>query len=187
MKRIIYIAVLFLLLAGCGTKKAVMPEQPPVPEEPAWHTCVIRNANASVIYGGDKATSQITMQTVRDSMTVISIMPMFGMEMLRVEATPLLVTVIDKVHGQYTQVTYADVNRHLTPSINWDVLQQLCSAELPTGAEKARLVYAFGDEQIEVVVDYTPRRLDTPVRINSLRTDRYKKIDISQWLLGIEN
>ncbi|MBQ3632945.1 MAG: DUF4292 domain-containing protein [Paludibacteraceae bacterium] len=183
MKRFGYIVVLSLVLWGCGTKKkAVTPEQPSVPEVPSWRTCVIQNAHATAIRGGDRLASQITMQTVRDSMIVISVMPMFGMEMLRVEATPLLITAIDKIHGQYAQATYAEVNRLLTPSLNWDVLQQLCSAELPTGAEKARLVYTFGDEQIELVVDYTPRRLDVPVRMNSLRTNKYKKIDISQWL-----
>ena len=122
------------------------------------------------------------MQTVRDSLAVISVMPMLGMEMLRIEATPLEVIVIDKLHAQYGQATYADINRKLTPSMNWDVMQQLCSAELPTGDQKARLVYQFGKETIELVIDYPPRQLDVPIRISHLPLTKYKQADISKWL-----
>ena len=126
--------------------------------------------------------ANVTMQTVRDSMMVISIMPMLGMEMLRVEATPLEVIAIDKIHGQYATATYAELNRKLTPSLNWDILQQLCSAELPTGDQKARLLYMFGDDTIEVVINYSPRQLDVPVRVMNQPTKRYTKVDISKWL-----
>ena len=122
------------------------------------------------------------MQVVRDSMLVISVMPMLGMEMLRVEATPLEVIAIDKIHGQYATATYAELNRKLTPSLNWDILQQLCSAELPTGDQKARLLYMFGNDTIEVVINYSPRQLDVPVRVMNIPTKRYTKVDISKWL-----
>lgn len=122
------------------------------------------------------------MQTVHDSMLVISVMPMFGMEMMRIEATPTEVTAIDKLHGQYAVATYAELNRQLTPELNWDILQQICAADLPTGPERARLQYVFHGEGIELVIEYAPRRIDVPVRVMHQRLDRYTQVDISKWL-----
>jgi len=62
------------------------------------------------------------------------------------------------------------------------VLQQLCSAELPTGNEKARLQYAFGEQTIELVIDYGKRQLDGPVRVTNQPLKKYTEVDISQWL-----
>ena len=104
------------------------------------------------------------------------------MELYRLEATPLEIVGIDKIHCQYAKATYADVNRKLTPELNWDVLQELCSAELPLGSERARLIYSFGDDVVELLVEYTPRQLDVPVRIGALPLNRYTQVDISRWL-----
>ena len=101
---------------------------------------------------------------------------------MRLEATPTELTAIDKMHGQYAQATFAELNRKLTPTLNWDILQQVCTAELPTGKDKARLIYAFGDETIELIIDYTPRKLDVPVRVYNLPIGKYQRIDISRWL-----
>ena len=122
------------------------------------------------------------MQTVHDSMIVISVMPMLGMEMMRVEATPTQIIAIDKLHGRYAKATYADLNRRLTPSLNWDILQQLCTAELPTGPEKARIVYTFGKERLELIIHYPPRKLDVPVRMTNQRLTKYTEIDVSKFL-----
>ena len=122
------------------------------------------------------------MQTVHDSMIVISVMPMLGMEMMRVEATPTQIIAIDKLHGRYAKATFADLNRQLTPSLNWDIHQQLCTAELPTGPEKARLVYTFGKEHLELILNYTPRKLDVPVRMTNQRLTKYTEIDVSKFL-----
>ena len=171
-----------MLLVGCGVKKrAVTGEGLPV-SGPTWHTCLIQNARATVNRDGETMSSMVTMQTVHDSMLVISVMPLLGMEMMRLEATPTELTAIDKMHGQYAQATYAELNRKLTPTLNWDILQQVCTAELPTGKEKARLLYAFGDETIELIIDYTPRKLDVPVRVTHQNVSRYKKVNIDKWL-----
>lgn len=174
-----------IVMIGCGVKKKAVSEQSSAtgePEVPTWHTCLIQNARATVITDEDRLTANVTMQTVHDSMLVISIMPMLGMEMLRVEATPMELIAIDKIHGRYAQTTYAELNKRLTPSLNWDILQQLCSAELPTGSEKARLQYALGKQTIELVVEYNPRKTDVPVRVINQKLDKYTKIDISKWL-----
>lgn len=178
----ILIVAMAVLLCGCGAKKKVISSQPAEPAQPAWHTCLIQGAQATVTTNDNRVSAAITMQTVRDSMIVISVMPLFGMEMMRIEATPIEVTAIDKLHGQYAKATYSDLNRKLTPAINWDIFQQLCTGELPTGPEKARMMYLFGDDTIELVITYSPRRLDVPVRVNALRTDNYTQVDVSKWL-----
>lgn len=175
-----------LVLVGCGTKKKAAGSRRKAPVEqqavevPAWHTCLTQ-ARATITTDEDKLSANITMQTVRDSMLVISIMPILGMEMMRVEATPTGLTAIDKMQGRYATASFADLNRKLNPSLNWDLLQQLCCGELPTG-EKARMQYSFGGKIIELVIEYGRRQTDIPVRVNSLPLDRYTQVDISKWL-----
>ena len=175
--KFIVLALAALVLAGCGTKKGLTHQQ-----EPVWHTCLVQGAHATVTRGQDRVSATVTMQTVRDSMIVISVMPMLGIEMLRLEATPEELTAIDKIHGQYATTDFKQLNRQLTPRISWSILQQISSAELPTGAETAHLQYTLGNETIDIVMDYTERKLDVPVRMTKQRTDRYTKIDISKWL-----
>lgn len=187
MKKRIYIYIVILLtLAGCGTKKKVSPI---IPQEstPTWHTCVIRNAQGTVEIGKKdtektKLSANITMQAVRDSLVVISVMPMLGIEMMRIEATPSEVTCIDKLHGQYAVATYDLFNQYITPKLTWETLQQICSAELPHGKEKARLQYSFKKQTIDIQIAYPERQLDSPIRIQKQPTRKYKQIDITQWL-----
>ena len=171
-----------LVLVSCGTKKKAVSTQPSAVSEPTWHTCLIQNAKATVTMDGSRMSANVTMQTVRDSMLVISVMPLLGIEVARFEATPLELTGINKFDGTYATTTFAELNRTLTPSLNWDVLQQTCTAELPTGTERARLVYMLGDKEIELVINYTPRRLDVPVRVMHQNVSKYKKMNIAKCL-----
>ena len=171
-----------LLLCGCGAKKKAVQPAEPKPVVPMWHTCLIQGAQAIVMTDEDKLSSSVTMQTVHDSMIVISVMPMLGMEMMRVEATPTEIIAIDKLHGRYAKATFADLNKQLTPSLNWDILQQICTAELPTGNKKARLVCTFGKKQIELILDYPPRKIDVPVKMTNQRLTKYTEIDVSKFL-----
>ncbi|MCR5533429.1 MAG: DUF4292 domain-containing protein [Paludibacteraceae bacterium] len=180
----VFYLIAALVLAGCGTGRRIVNNHPVSvePEVPKWHTCLIQNAKATIVKDGEMVSANVTMQTVRDSMLVISIMPMLGLEMIRLEATPAEVIGIDKIHGQFAKATFAELNRQLTPQISWEILQQLCSAELPTGAEKARLQYSLGDEHVELIVNYPERKTDVPVRMQHIRIDKYTQMDISKWL-----
>lgn len=180
---LILLAVLFV---GCAVKQTVIatpePEPEPEPEVPTWHTCVIQGAKATVTTPDEKVSATVTMQAVHDSLIIVSIMPALGIEMARIEATPDEVLAFDKFHSKYAQATYEELNHRLIPPITWKQLQQICSAELPTGDEKARLVYALGKQTITVEITYTPRKVDVPVRMTRLQTNKYKKMDISKWL-----
>ena len=184
-EKLIVLICVALLVVSCGTKKGVVSTQPSAvsePEVPAWHTCLIQGARATITLGEEKIASNATLQVVRDSMLVISITPLAGIELARFEATPEGIVGINKFDGTYATATYEEVNRKIVPAVKWETLQQLCSAELPMGSVNARLVYTLGDQIVEIAISYPARRLDLPLRINHLRTDRYKKIDISKWL-----
>ena len=171
--------VLSLCLSSCGTKKGINHKSQisnHKSEIPSWHTCLIQGATGSIRMGDESYSAAITLQTVRDSMLVISIMPILGMEMIRVEATPTDFIIIDKFNGRYIQASFAELNKMIQPTLNWNILQQLCSAELPTGDEKARLHYNLDDKVIELVIRYTPRQLDVPVRVFHQRLDKYDKM-----------
>ena len=171
-------------MMSCGVKKAAVSKET-VPQEamvPQWHTCLIQGSRATVSKGNEKLSATVTMQTVRDSMIVISIMPMLGVEMLRLEATPEQLIAIDKIHGQYAMTTFAELNNRLTPQLSWAVLQQMAAGELPTGSEKAHMQYTLGKDTIDIILVYGTRQTDVPLRMTNQRIDRYTKIDISRWL-----
>ena len=182
---IVALCALFLVLAGCGAKKKAVATQEPeviVPEVPAWHTCLIQGAQ--IVFRHDDETFAATahMQVVRDSMCIISVTAILGIEVLRIEATPDGVLGIDKLHGRYARATYDEINRLVTPEMTWEIMQQICSAELPTGSENARLRYSLGKEQASLDIRYPARRLDVPVRMNAARLDRYQQIDLRKLL-----
>ena len=184
-ERIIGFICAAIMMVSCGTKKQAVSSTLPVEEKPAvpaWHTCVMQGAKATIILGDQKISANTTLQVVRDSMLVISVMPLAGMEMARFEATPDRIVGINKLEGTYAVASYEELNRKIIPAVSWDTLQQLCSAELPTGSDQGRLVYTLGKQIVEITVEYPARKLDVPVRIHHLRTDRYKKVDISKWL-----
>jgi hypothetical protein len=150
--------------------------------KPAWHTCVIPGAKAVVTTNEERISAAVTMQVVHDSLIIISIMPTLGIEMARLEATPAELVAFDKVHNRYAATTYEELNQRLRPKISWQQLQQICSAELPTGDKTAKLVYSIGKEHITFDIRYAPRKLDIPVKTNRLNIRKYRKMDISQWL-----
>lgn len=174
-----------LFLVACGAKKKVVTNEPAVisePAVPAWHTCLIQGARMTVETDDQELSAATTMQVVRDSMLIISVMPMLGLEMLRIEATPQQIIGIDKMHGRYAVATYDEINRRVRPAITWETLQQLCSAELPDGDKKAVLEYNLGMQMLTLTISYPERQTDVPVRMNNAKTDRYNKIDISKFL-----
>ena len=98
---------------SCHTQQAAVQKQSaetPTEEETLWHTCLIQGAKATLTMDGKTISANCTMQVVRDSMLVISVMPMLGIEVYRLEATPDELIAIDKLNHQYLKTDYARIN-----------------------------------------------------------------------------
>ena len=161
---------------SCRTQRAAVQPQPtetPTEEEKPWHTCLMQGAKATLTMDEQTITANCTMQVVRDSMLVISVMPMLGIEVYRLEATPDELIAIDKLNHQYLKTDYARINRYVTPSLTWEDLQQIASNEVQGGPF---IGYAIGEKTIALKITYPEKQTDVPVRMLHIDLSRYKQV-----------
>ena len=161
---------------SCHTQKVAVQPQPtemPTEEEKPWHTCLIQGAKATLTMDEQTITANCTMQVVRDSMLVISVMPMLGIEVYRLEATPDELIAIDKLNHQYLKTDYARINRYVTPSLTWEDLQQIASNEVQGGPF---IGYAIGEKTIALKITYPEKQTDVAVRMLHIDLSRYEQV-----------
>ena len=161
---------------SCRTQQAAVQPQPtetPTEEEKPWHTCLIQGAKATLTMDEQTITANCTMQVVRDSMLVISVMPMLGIEVYRLEATPDELIAIDKLNHQYLKTDYARINRYVAPSLTWEDLQQIASNEVQGGPF---IGYAIGEKTIALKITYPEKQTDVPVRTQHIDLSRYEQV-----------
>ena len=165
-------------LTGCYTQKVAVQPQPTEPaeeKETLWHTCLMQGAKVTLTMDGQTISANCTMQIVRDSMLVISVMPMLGIEVYRLEATPEELIAIDKMNHQYLKTDYARINRYVTPSLTWEDLQQIASNEVVGGPF---IGYAIGEKTIALKIIYPEKQTDVPVRTLHIDLSRYEQVVI---------
>ena len=161
---------------SCRTQRVAVQPQPtetPTEEEKPWHTCLMQGARATLTIDEEIISANCTMQVVRDSMLVISVMPMLGIEVYRIEATPYELIAINKLNHQYLRTDYQQVNRYVTPPLTWEDLQQIASNELPGGPFVG---YAIGEKTIALKITYPEKQTNVPVRAQHIDLSRYEQV-----------
>ena len=161
---------------SCHTQQAAVQKQSAetlTEEETLWHTCLIQGAKATLTMDEQTITANCTMQVVRDSMLVISVMPMLGIEVYRLEATPDELIAIDKLNHQYLRTDYAHINKYVAPSLTWEDLQQIASNEVQGGPF---IGYAIGEKTIALKITYPEKQTDVPVRMLHIDLSRYEQV-----------
>lgn len=184
---IIYLFILAIGMAasGCATKKMANSTPAPTPavSQPAWHTVQVREAMGRITFGNKEYAADINTACTRDSMLTISIMPILGIELVRVEATPEQVKIIDKINRQYLSLTYEEANRVITPAIQWKDLQDLASGDmLQKGNDTYRIAYSAQGKTIELSIRYLKIEKDVELRLRSTNTKLYQTIDTDNLL-----
>ena len=176
-----------LIISGCASKKKIAQAQVETVKEelkkPTWHTTLVPGAEATITADKQSIRATCQMQVVRDSMLVISVMPMFGIETHRLEATPDSLFVIDKLGRQYGAVDFATINQYITPKISWNDLQEMASGEKVTSeTETYRWSYSAKGHTATLSLRYNTIQSNVPMRVVHLNTTRYKKIDPKTFL-----
>lgn len=124
-RNILTIIVFVVVLVGCkSSKKATettsnqqkpqvvvpAPQKPKgVVREPNYTTANWSSVDAEITMNGKTLKSKASVRMIRDSLIVISIMPVFGIEVARLECTPNELMIINKVQARYLQIKSSEL------------------------------------------------------------------------------
>lgn len=161
-----------ILLSSCAIQHQV---------EPKRYDTLSQKANVSLEFDQHKYILGSTIQLWRNELIILSIQPMKGVEMARIEATPDSILLVDKLNRRYTTLPYDFLGKQLVPEPSFKLLQQFIT--IPTKQqkkEKNKQEFTINQHRIAIECTFLQREyntLDTPRRIN---LKKYKQVSLRE-------
>ena len=178
MKRfyhILCIVLAVLMLASCGAQKGL--------KKPKHLTAEVKKAQLHIEMDDKQYDVTASMQTVANSYAVLSVTPLLGIEVARVEAMKDSVWVIDKVHRKYSVVPYSQLNLVVTPSIRLKNLEDIVMGTgLKEGERTQSLHYKALSHSITVKITYPNIIYDQSLTIRRQDLSRYQRVPVQKLL-----
>lgn len=172
MKRILPILLLLLAMASCSVKQGVPPRR---------YQTLQEKATVTLQMDQHQYTMSCMVQVWRNELIIMSVQPMLGIEMIRVEAGKDSVVIFDKLNRRYTSIMYADVAKHIEPAPSFKMLQDFLTDvhRAPTTAS-SELQLQVGEHRINVACKYLQREYDILKEPKQLDTKRYKRVSLHE-------
>lgn len=159
-----------LLLSSCASQQRLSKQ---------FHTIRVDKAPVTVTMPETTLRLTASMQTIADSLVLMSVQMFPGVEVVRVEATPDSLMVIDKVHKIVYDATFRWVKEQKIP-LSFAVLQQLATAQPDRKTKKIQTDYTltWGTYPVTLHIDYPIVRYNEPLTLKRARTIAYRKGNI---------
>lgn len=145
MKRLIYwiyVVCLIVLASSCGslrhTERAPMIgglkgeeyQEKVISSLPYWN-CVTGKVALNLNTGSSKNTKlSATLRMKKGEVIQLSVAPLLGIEVARLEISPERILAVDRLHKQYVEVSFEDLNRIANLNLSFNVLQSLFMNEI---------------------------------------------------------
>lgn len=152
MKKSVCLAFAILLLAGCHTTKRVQrvqevktdPNRQLVEQviavQPTFQQMQAAKARFKIDYQQHSYNVSGTINILTDSAIVLSLQPLLGIELYRMEILPQQVTVVDKMNRRYVRMTYEELQKQTGLNVRFDDIQAILSNHMFTvGTPQAEL------------------------------------------------
>ena len=181
LTHVLFLAVVVWLLASCAASKKTV-----LPHPPAHTTAEVKRATVRIETGGNKFSVGCQLQTVFDSLCIVSLQPLSGMEMYALHATPDQLLVIDRMHQRYAITDYQTVNAVINPKIDFQQLQNMVSGvDLPQGVITLIRHFSAGKQEAEISITFPEIRYDQPLTTRPRKISNYQKTDIKTLLKNL--
>jgi len=204
MKKILYSILLFAVLAtltGCNKHKksktpvvaptdtiadtlstAPVVEDIPVVVWTPQYTSASIKAQCQIHYNKQNISTAASAAYLADSIIILSVQPMLGIEMVRVEATPESAIVIDKINRRYARCSYEEVSTLIGQKADFRTLEQMLEEQgltMPVGKEQT-ITYA------DITAQITIRQISTNVEVNATpcKLNNYTQTSLNKLLGG---
>ncbi len=104
----------------------------------------------------------------------------FGVEMVRIEATPDSIWAFDKMNRRYTSLSYNDLGEMVNKKINYKTIQEFASK--PIEEDKLAMELVHGTHQVKVSCKFANREYNTLQAPTRTPTDKYKRVTLREIL-----
>lgn len=138
MKRYIYVIIAAIVLASCSTTKRVQKAQKQetdpqkqlleqvISVQPQFKSLQSNKVRFKIDYQQHSYSVSGSVSMIQDSAIILSLQPLMGIELYRMEIMPQHVTVIDKMNRRYVRMTYEQLQRQTGVNAGFDEIQAIC-------------------------------------------------------------
>ena len=120
------------------------------------------------------------LKVCKNEWITLSVLPLLGIEMFRIEATPNYVVVFDKMNRRYAEMTYSELNAWLPRRISFKILQILTKK---TDKDIA-LTFEVGKHTLDLHGTFGAPEYSSSQEYQSLYKNKvkYKQVDLREIL-----
>jgi hypothetical protein len=175
IRRLLIPALLIIttvILSSCATSRRATSR----------YQTLTERAQVSLTLDQHRYSMSSQIRVWRNELAVISVQPMLGIEMVRLEATTDSVLVFDKMNRKYVALSYPDIERIFNTQLSYKTIQDFLTR--PTNKDNTPLQMQFtsGKHQLHLSCTFSQREQNTlqaPIRT---KTDKYQKVTLKELL-----
>jgi len=145
LRYIAFLIVVCTLLGGCASKKKVATDtttkttkttrkasiqERTIAAQPDFTSVLAQKAKLSINYQQRQISASATISLIRDSIFIMSVQPLLGIELVRLEVTPDEVVMIDKLNHRYVQLTMAELQQKTGLPVGFSDVQAIAMDRL---------------------------------------------------------
>ena len=152
------LAVLSLVLMGCNNQKRLTKtegnepkkevvkqktiQQRAIEAQPDFQSVNALKARFQLTYQRKSVAANGTIAMIKDSICIISLQPVLGIELFRLELTPAEVLIVDKMNRRYVQMSYAEISEAVKMPIAFADAQNVLMARMVVLGQPQSVLYS---------------------------------------------
>ena len=172
MKKIIPILLWCCLLSSCAVQRQT---------EPRRYQTLTQKANATLQFDQREYSMSCSIQMWRNELIILSLQPILGVEMFRLEASQDSVLVIDKMNRRYTTLAYEWASQAVQPTPSYKMIQDFVTPPLLSQSKAtSQRTFEIGKHKIGIKCAFSQREYNTLTTPKRLDLKKYKRVSLRE-------
>ena len=141
-----------------------------------------QRAQVTLTFDQHQYSMSSVVRVWHNELAVVSVQPMLGIEMVRMEATPDSVWVFDKMNRRYVVLSYPEIENTLNTKISYKTIQDFLSHQTTKDKKPIQMHFTSGKHQLKLSCTFSNRESNTLQAPTRTKTAKYQQVTIREIL-----
>ena len=141
-----------------------------------------QRAQVTLQYNQHQYNMSSQVRVWRNHFIAVSVQPMLGIEMVRMEATPDSLWIFDKMNRKYVAFTYPEIEQTLNTNLSYKKIQDLLTRPTTKKQTPIHMEFTSGKHQLSVFCIFSHREQNTLQAPTRTKTNKYKQVTLREIL-----